>query len=119
MSDGSFYESTMQAAFQVRLEDPVSQVQICITQHVPGDSRYNDSYRAEAAGILAGLVTVRAICKYKNISEGGGRFGCDGKAALNKAFDTGWDVRYSDSHHIILQCIHIVRDQISFQFQKH
>ena len=62
---------------------------------------------------------VLAICKYKNIATGGGRFGCDGEAALNKSFDQGWDVRYSDSHHDILQCIHMVRDQIPFRFQKH
>ena len=119
VSDGSFYETTQRAAFQVRLEDPASQHQINVTQHVPGDPSYNDSYRAEASGILAGLITVLAICKYKNIIAGGGRFGCDGEAALNKSFDYGWDVRYSDSHHDILQCIHMVRDQIPFQFQKH
>ena len=112
VSDGSYFESTKVAAFQVRLEDGLKQHQIVVTQYVPGPLVANDAYRAEAAGILTGFLLLQTICRYRRVQSGTIQVGCDGQSALHKSTQHDWDIRTSDKHHDILSCAHQIRDTL-------
>lgn len=106
VSDGSFQPETSVASYEVRIEDANQANQIVVTQYVPGVREENDAYRAEAAGILAGIELVTAIGQYCNIPSGKVLIGCDGESALSMAFNKTWEIRTSDQHHDIMACIY-------------
>ena len=112
VSDGSYFDSSKVAAFQVRIEDGLKQHQLIVTQYVPGPLEANDAYRAEAAGILTGFLLLQNICKYCELTTGSIKVGCDGQSALNKSTQEDWDVRISDKHHDILSCSHQIRNDL-------
>ena len=112
VSDGSFFETSSIAAFQLRMETGQKTNQICASQYVPGRLQDNDAYRAEATGLLAIFSLLEAICLYRNIREGQVVVACDGESALDLAFHDTWDVRTTDKQHDIFQCIHETRKRL-------
>ena len=72
----------------------------------------NNAYRAELTGILGAVSLVEAICKWKNVTAGSVTIGCDGLSTLNLSLHPSWDVRMSDKHHDILQCIFESRSRL-------
>lgn len=119
VSDGSFRPDSLVATYEVRLEDRNQQHQIIFTQYVPGNLADNDAYRAEAAGILAGLELIHAISTYCNLPSGKVLMGCDGQSALSMAFNHTWEIRTTDQHHDIMSCIHHRRDSLPITIQPH
>ena len=98
VSDGSFFESTKVATFNVRLESDDKAYNVQTSQYVPGDPDNMDSYRAECTGILAGFIIIATICTYKEVEMGGAKIGCDGASALDMSFKKHWDIWSSESH---------------------
>ena len=119
VSNGSYYKGTGVATFAVRIESADKQYSLDIEQYVPDVLAENDTYRAEATGILAGLCICWAICKYKDITGGNVKIGCDGELALNMAMHKQWDVRISDKHYNIIDMIHCRKKAISQTMTKH
>jgi hypothetical protein len=71
----------------------------------PGGPLDHSDYRSELTGILAIMVIVDLVCKYYWIMEGTIEKGCDGLAALNKAFTTDYLIKMDDSNHNLLCAI--------------
>jgi len=112
VSDGSYFKDTQAASFQLRMETGQRTNQVTATQYVPGRADDNNSYRAEATGLLAIVSLIEAICKFRQIHEGEIIVGCDGASALNIALHDEWTIRVSDKQHDILQCIHEARARL-------
>ena len=86
--------------------------QVVATQHVPGNICDNNSYRAEAMGLLAIVSLIEAVCNFRALTTGEIIIGCDGECALNVALHDKWDVRVSDKQHDVFQCLHEARSRL-------
>ncbi len=87
ISDGSYKVMYGTAAWTIGDPDSVSLISGRVIS--PGKASDHDSYRSELAGIYSILAVMEKFCDYFNIIEGAIELGCDGKLALESAFDKG------------------------------
>ena len=102
VSDGSYYPHSGRAAFQVRIETTDHRNLVIITQHVPGSLDDNDSYQAESAGIWAAMIFINQVVQAYGSPQVSITIACDGKAAIHRACQRGWEVRVTEPHYDIL-----------------
>lgn len=73
---------------------------------VPGTNKDHSAYKSDLVGIYSILVAVKHICKYIHIKHGRIELGCDGKMALDKAFNYVSLVHIEDANYDLPHAIH-------------
>ena len=84
ISDGSFYPTTSQAAGAWLLGNEALHRQISGSAPSVGPKECQSAYRGELSGLYGGILLVKCVCDYRQITRGHILIGCDGLGALQR-----------------------------------
>ncbi len=100
ISDGSFQDQYGMAAWALEGLGPSGRIVGAVT--VPGMAKDQSAYCSELAGIYCILLCVKKLCEFFQITQGSIELGCDGQAALDKAFNYVSIIKIEDSNYDLL-----------------
>jgi len=87
ISDGSYKSCYGTAAWTIGDPDTASMLSAKVI--CPGTEDDHDAYRSELSGLYSIMMIIEKFCDFHEIKEGSIAIGCDGKSALETAFDSG------------------------------
>jgi hypothetical protein len=100
ISDGSFQDQYGTAAWALEGQGPSGRIVEAVT--APDTAKDQSAYRSELTGIYCILLCAKKLCEYFKITQGSIELGCDGQAALDKAFNYVSIIKIEDPNYDLL-----------------
>jgi hypothetical protein len=101
VSNRSFKDTYGTAAWVVEGSSPAVRASGVVI--APGSERDHSSYCSELAGIYSTMVFVKHLCTFYHITNGSITLGCDGKSAIDKAFNEEDIIHVEDADQDLLR----------------